>query len=708
MNKSPFRKFLIERRLPFFSFLLALIPSHSHAEDGYKLWLRYAKVEDKALRESYRSVLASLVIQGHSYTEKILLKELQAGLKGMLAADLPLREDPDEGSLMVGAPQTSPLVAQFGWDQALSKIGPEGYLIRSTLFHGHKLTVIASKDPIGCLYGAFHLLRLIGTRQPIDHLDITEKPAIHRRILDHWDNPDGTIERGYAGKSLWKWEDLPDRVNPRVLDYARVCASLGLNGAVLNNVNAKPLMLSNAYLKKAAALAGAFRPFGIKVYLAVNFGSPKALGDLPTADPLDPAVKKWWKDKAAEIYGLIPDFGGFLVKANSEGQPGPQDYQRTHAQGANLLAGVLAPYGGAVMWRAFVYNDAVDPDRIKRAYKEFEPLDGQFNENVFIQVKNGPLDFQPREPFNPLFGAMPRTKLAAELQVTQEYLGQSTHLVYLAPLWKEFLEADTYAHGPGSFVEKIVEGKLDGHADSAIAGVANTGDDPNWCGHPFAQANWYAFGRLAWNPSLSSKAIAEEWTRLTWSDQTRLVDSIVSLMMGSRQAYVDYATPLGLSGVFEKDLHYAPDPGMVDPRRADWSAAYYVRADENGLGFDRTRHGSGAVDQYHPPLPDRWNKLSTCPEENLLWFHHVPWEYRMGTGKTFWETLCGQYDQGVREAEDMERQWSGLKGQVDPERWEVAEDKLRRQAREAGQWRDKSLLYFQTFSHLPLAGKRMP
>ncbi len=481
------------------------------AEDGYRLWLRYAKVQDKALRDGYRSGISSIVAQGNTETERILTQELQRGLEGMLDTTIPTTASVKEGALVVGTPETSPFVSGLNWNEEISHLGPEGYLIRSCVLEGRRVTIIASQSPIGCLYGAFHLLRLIGTHQVIGHLNIAEKPHIHRRILDHWDNLDGTIERGYAGKSLWKWDKLPGRVDSRVTDYARACASIGLNGAVLNNVNADPRLLTTPYLEKAAALARALWPYGIRVYLSANFGAPKAVGGLPTADPLNPAVEKWWQAKADEIYGLIPDFGGFLVKANSEGQPGPQDYHRTHAQGANLLARVLAPHGGVVMWRAFVYDDKVDADRIKRAYKEFKPLDGKFDPNVFVQVKNGPLDFQPREPFSPLFGAMPKTPLAAELEVTQEYLGQSTHLVYLAPMWKEFLDSDTYAKDPGSTVEKVVDGTLEDHADSAIAGVANTGDDRNWCGHPFAAANWYAFGHLAWNPSLSAESIAEEW-----------------------------------------------------------------------------------------------------------------------------------------------------------------------------------------------------
>ena len=674
----------------------------TRAEDGYRLWLRYAPVDDSALLESYQNSLSSIVVQGNTETDQIALKELQEGVKGLLEKSIPSLNHAEEGSLIVGTPETSALIAQLKWERRLKSLGNEGYLIRSTELNGHHVTVIASQSPIGCLYGAFHLLRLIGTQKPIGNLAIAEKPKVKRRLLDHWDNPDGSIERGYAGESLWKWKELPGRVDKRVADYGRACASIGINGTVLNNVNADPVMLTTSYLEKVGALAKALRPYGLRVYLSANFGAPKAIGGLPTADPLDPQVIQWWQAKAGEIYALIPDFGGFLVKANSEGQPGPLDYGRSHADGANLLAKALAPHGGVVIWRAFVYNDRVDKDRIKRAYKEFTPLDGKFDPNVFVQVKNGPLDFQPREPFNPLFGAMPKTPLAAELQVTQEYFGHSTHLVYLAPVWKEFLDADIYAKGPGSTVEKVVTGVLDGHKDSMIAGVANTGDDRNWCGHPFAQANWYAFGRLSWDPTLDAQTIAEEWTRLTWSNNAQVLSTVVPLVMGSREAFVDYTCPLGLAGVFEKDLHYAPDPGMVDPRREDWSAAYYVRADEKGLGFDRTRKGSDAVDQYHKPLPDLFNNLSTCPEKYLLWFHHVPWDATLKSGKTLWEELNLHYDRGDEEARQMEGQWESLKEKVDGEQWGVVEAKLRQQVKEAGEWRDKCLKYFQTFSKKPI------
>ena len=688
-------KFLV---LGFGCFLTAT----AWAEDGYPLWLRYAKVSVPQLLQAYRQAFSSIAVQGDSDTDRALRKELQKGLKSLLGKDIPAVKDAQSGGLLVGTPSNSPLIASLKWDDELKALGNEGYLIRFTEISGKQATVIASLSPVGCLYGSFHLLRLLGTGQAVDKLNLAEKPRIQHRILDHWDNLDGTIERGYAGKSLWKWDELPDHVNNRVTDYARACASVGLNGTVLNNVNSNPQILTTPYLEKAAALASALRPYGIHLYLSANPGAPKAIEGLPNADPLDPAVEEWWKQKADEIYKLIPDFGGFLVKANSEGQPGPQDYGRSHADGANCLARALAPHGGVVMWRAFVYGDKVDPDRIKRSYKEFKPLDGKFDPNVFVQVKYGPLDFQPREPFHPLYGGVPKTPLCAELQVTQEYLGHSTHLVYLGPLWKEFLESDTYEKGPGSTVEKVVDGSLEGHEQSAIAGVANTGDDRNWCGHPFAAANWYAFGRLAWDPSLDARDLAGEWTRQTWSRDAQAVSTIVGIMMDSREAFVDYTCPLGLAGVFEKDLHYAPDPGMVDPRHDDWSAAYYNRADAQGVGFDRSRSGSDAVDQYHPPLNGLFNGLETCPENLLLWFHHVAWDHPLKSGRSLWDGLCLHYQRGVGEAQGLKGRWESLQGKVDPERWKRVEDKLTQQVKDAGDWRDKCLGYFQGFSKKPI------
>jgi alpha-glucuronidase len=630
-----------------------------------------------------------------------MTSELQRGLRGLLATDIPLADAvAAPGALVVGTPGSSPTIAALGWTEALARLGDEGYLIRSASISGRAATVIASQGDAGALHGVFHFLRLIQTRQPIQALDIAERPRLALRLLNHWDNLDGTIERGYAGASLWTWAELPERVDPRVAEYARANASLGINGTILNNVNARAESLSLDYLVKAAAIAAVLRPYGIRVYLSANFAAPRALGGLPTADPLDPAVARWWREKADEIYRLIPDFGGFLVKANSEGQPGPQDYTRTHADGANVLADALAPHKGVVLWRAFVYAADVDPDRVKRAYLEFVPLDGRFRDNVIVQVKNGPLDFQPREPFSPLFGAMPRTPLMAELQITQEYLGQSTHLVYLAPMWKEFLDADTHAAGPGSSVAKVVDGTLHGYRRSGMAGVANSGRDPNWTGHEFGQANWYAYGRLAWDPGLTAEAIADEWIAMTWGHDAVVTTAIRSLMLGSRETYVDYTMPLGLHHLIGGD-HYAPMPENDDPRRADWSAIYYHRADGTAIGFDRTTRGSNAVGQYRPALRTQWDDPATCPEPYLLWFHRLPWDFRLASGGTLWEGLVRHYRRGAEQAAQMVTTWDSLRGKVDDDRHRAVLAKLRAQAADAEAWRDKCLRYFRQFSGRP-------
>ncbi len=691
----------MSRRVGFAGFvLLSLIcAGPARAETGYDLWLRYVPVPDAAQRDAYRNVVAAIVAPQRSPTGRVVVNELRRGLGGLLAGDVPLVDTlRADGTLVAGTPASSPLIAALGWTRPLAQLGNEGYLIRSTRIGRHAVTVIASRGNIGVLYGAFHFLRLIQTGQPIVGLDLAQRPRLERRLLNHWDNLDGTIERGYAGASLWHWDELPERIDPRVLDYARANASIGINGAVINSVNARAESLGTGYLRKTAALARALRPYGIRVYLSANFAAPKLLGGLPTADPLDAAVARWWRHTADEIYRLIPDFGGFLVKANSEGQPGPQDYRRTHADGANVLAAAVAPHGGIVMWRAFVYDERVDPDRVKRGYLEFVPLDGRFRDNVIVQVKNGPLDFQPREPFHPLFGAMPRTPLMAEVQITQEYLGQSTHLVYLAPMWKEFLDADTYARGPGSLVARVIDGTVDGdrgHRRTGIAGVANTGSDRNWCGHDFAQANWYAYGRLAWDPALNAEAIADEWIRMTWSHAPQTVNAIRSMMLASRETYVDYTMPLGLHHLIGGN-HYAPMPENVDPRRADWSAVTYHRADASGIGFDRTMQGSGAVGQYLSPLREQWSDPATCPEALLLWFHRLPWDYKMKSGRTLWDELVQHYTQGVDLARQLEARWRSLEGTIDEDRHQAVLAKLRQQAQDAAAWRGKGLRYFES------------
>lgn len=512
------------------------------------------------------------------------------------------------------------------------------------------------------------------------------KPAFGLRILNHWDNLDGTIERGYAGRSLWKWDELPDSLSPRYEEYARLCSSVGINGTVLNNVNASARILSGEYLAKVAALADVFRPYGLKVYLSVNFASPMLLDSLPSADPLDPAVVGWWSRKVDEIYRLIPDFGGFLVKANSEGQPGPCDFGRTHAEGANMLARQLARHRGIVMWRAFVYSPG-DADRAKQAYMEFQPLDGKFDDNVIVQIKNGPIDFQPREPFSPLLTAMPHTATMPELQITQEYLGHSNHLAYLGTMWEEFFRL------------------VDPSTQKGVAGVANIGDAPNFTAHPFARANLYAFGRLACDPTLSAEEIARDWVRLELRPATEATtDSIVDMMMASREAVVDYMMPMGLHHLFAYGHHYGPEPWCdVEGARPDWLPSFYHRADSVGLGFDRSPSGSNATAQYPEPYASQYASIETCPEEYLLWFHHVPWTYRMPDGSTMWETLCRHYETGCRRAEAMKETWRRCEPDIaDKELHADVLARLTTQARDARWWAEACMLYFQQFHGMPL------
>ena len=679
----------------------------AHAEDGYELWLRYRPL-DAATIDSYRTRLTSVVGEANSPTLRAARDELQRGLSGLLDRPVAVEDsDSADGSVVFGTPATSAVVASLG--KELSATGREGYVLRSLNQGGRRITVIGANSDIGVLYGAFHLLRLIQTHVPVDALAITESPRVELRVLNHWDNLNGTVERGYAGFSIWDWHKLPDYLSPRYTDYARANASLGINGTVLNNVNAKALSLSPMYLEKAAALANVFRPYGIRVYLSARFSSPIEIGGLKTADPLDPAVAQWWKQKANEIYRYIPDFGGFLVKANSEGQPGPQDYGRTHADGANMLADAVGPHGGIVIWRAFVYSHEQPDDRAKQAYTEFIDLDGKFRDNVLVQVKNGAIDFQPREPFHPLFGAMPKTPLMMEFQITKEYLGFATHLVYLSPMWEETLQADTYRKGKGSTVAKVIDGSLHGYKHTGVAGVANIGADRNWTGSQFDQANWYAFGRLAWNPELRSAPIAEEWARMTFSNDPAFVKPTVEMMMGSHQAAVDYMTPLGLHHQMGRGHHYGPGPWVEGGPRADWTSIYYARADANGIGFDRSASGSNAIAQYAPPVAKEFSDVKRCPEKFLLWFHHLPWDYRVKSGRTLWDELIVHYSRGVDYVHGMRGTWNGLERFVDPERFSEVGTFLGIQEKEAKWWRDASIAYFQSFSKRPLpAGYAAP
>ena len=581
--------------------------------------------------------------------------------------------------------------------QRNKELGNEGYVID----YNADSVVIFANTQVAALYGTYDLIRMQESGQlGKKAFSKTELPAFHNRILNHWDNPNGTIERGYAGKSLWKWNELPDKVSPVYEEYARANASIGINGTVLNNVNADPKMLTAEYLQKVKVLADIFRPYGLKVYLSLNFASPKHLGNLKTSDPLDKDVIKWWNDKVKEIYSIIPDFGGFLVKANSEGQSGPQDYGRTHADGANMIADAVAPYGGIVMWRAFVY-DAQSPDRAKQACEEFVPLDGQFRDNVIIQIKNGPVDFQPREPFSPLFGQLENTNVMAEFQITQEYLGFSNHLVYLHPMWKECLDSDTYQKGEGSTVAEITKGVTHSRPINAIAGVTNIGDSINWCGHHFAQSNWYAYGRMAWNPELSSEQIADEWIKQTFSSEKKFIEPVKEMMLMSRETNVKYEMPLGLHHIFSGQGHYGPGP-WEGASRPDWSPLYYHKAAKDGIGFDRTMNGSAAVEQYHEPLKSLYNNVETCPENLILWFHHLPWDYKMKSGRTLWDELCYTYQEGIDEAASFIKVWESVEKYVDSQRYENIHRKIVRQAKDAIWWRDACMLYFQTFSGMPI------
>jgi alpha-glucuronidase len=668
--------------------------------------LRYEALRAGPRLEEYRSLLSAVEVDGASATLRAARDELSRGLSGLLAR--PVSMSAARGGLLAGTPKSSPAIARLGLDAELASLGQEGFLLRCVTVAEQRRLILAANEDVGVLYGAFHLLRLLASERPLTTLDVESAPKIRHRLLNHWDNLNGTIERGYAGYSLWDWHKLPDYVSPRYTDYARANASIGINGAVLTNVNANALVLTPEYLAKVAALADVFRPYGVHVFLTARFSAPIEIGGLSTADPSEPEVAHFWQSKVAEIYRYVPDFGGFVVKASSEGQPGPQRYGGSHADGANLLARAVAPHGGIVLWRAFVYDNDVPDDRAKQAFNEFQPLDGQFAENVLVQVKNGAIDFQPREPFHPLFGAMPKTPLALEVQLTQEYLGCATHLAYLGPLIRECLDSDTFARGAGSLVAKVVDGSLDGHALSAISAVSNIGSEQNWCGHPFAAANWFAFGRLAWDHRQSSADIAEDWLRMTFSNDERFVVALRDILEASREAVVSYMTPLGLHHLMAWDHHYGPGP-WIKEGRADWTSVYFHRADETGLGFDRTETGSNALAQYQPQVRERYATLERCPESLLLWFHHVPWSHRMRSGHTLWEELCLKYQAGVNAVRGMQRSWQALEGAVDRPRFEHVLALLRIQEKEARWWRDACVLYFQTFSKQPIpAGCEAP
>ncbi len=614
-----------------------LLACTTEVEDGHDLWLRMPK----------NAHALQITSNSESPTAHIAVEELERGWQGG-AVTLRLDKDLDLG---------------------------DGYALE--VGDDQSITLSASGD-LGLLYGSYALLRAQQTGMPVE--EGVSKPLLPLRILNHWDNLDGSIERGYAGRSIfWGSDSVPAYDVMR--QYARANASIGINGTVLNNVNASPQMLSSDNLAKVKRLADAFRPYGLRVYLSVNFASPIGLGGLPTADPLEPQVQSWWKAKVDEIYQQVPDFGGFLVKANSEGQPGPGDYGRTHAEGANMLAEAVAPHGGIIMWRAFVYGYHDGEDRVKKAVSEFQPLDGQFLPNVILQIKNGPLDFQPREPYSPLFDQMKQIPMMAELQITQEYTGQSRHLVYLAPMWTEFF------------------GFVDPASLTGVAGVANIGNDVNWCGHHFSQANWYAFGRLAWDPGLSSRQIADEWLRQTFTTKPEFVEPVTEMMLGSREACVDYMMPLGLHHIFKDEHHYGPYPEGNSPEFPDeWKPVWYHKADSAGVGFNRSSTGTNAVAQYRSPYCELYDDPETCPDDYLLWFHHLPWDYTMHDGSTLWESLCRRYNEGVAYVDSMESTWQAVRPYIDARRWNEVEARLKHQQENAREWRDHCLGYFHQFS----------
>nr|WP_305956950.1 alpha-glucuronidase [Aurantiacibacter sp. 219JJ12-13]MDP5260254.1 alpha-glucuronidase [Aurantiacibacter sp. 219JJ12-13] len=667
-------------------FASSVVAPAAHGEDGYDLWLRHAPLQGEA-RARLLDLEPTAYASQDDVTTRLAIAELMEGIARLQGAH-PIRGEPGD---LPGAQAE----ADFVFDCRDRTIGNEGaYAIRS---EGEGISIRAG-EPVGCLYASYALLRELGLGADPSAIDLQSAPAMPLRLLNHWDNPDGHVERGYAGRSIFDWWHLPERLDQRMIDYARANASVGINGAVVNNVNARAFMLEPRYIEKLARLADAWRPYGIRVYLSARFSAPTEIDGLATADPLDPEVRAWWQAKADEIYAAIPDFGGFLVKANSEGQPGPQDYGRTHADGANMLAEAIGERG-TVIWRAFVYSAQDETDRAKQAYDEFVPLDGAFADNVIVQVKNGPVDFQPREPFHPMFGAMPNTRLMLEVQITKEYLGFASHLAFLAPMWREVLEADT---GRGGSVAEIV-------SPAGMAGVANTGSDRNWSGSDFDQANWYAFGRLAWDPSLSSETIAREWLAQTFDREGAFLAEAAPMMLGSKETVARYMTPLGLAHLMATGHHYGPAPWVCDLARSEWNPCYYHRADSEGIGFDRTATGSNALEQYAPAMAQDWSDPATMDERYLLWFHHLDWNYRTQSGRALWDELVHRYNQGVAEVDAMARTWEGLSGYVDEERHRAVAESLRIQQREAAWWRDASIAYWQSLNGLRLpSGTRAP
>jgi len=669
-----------------FAFLLILNQIQLLGQSGYNLWLNYKKLDANVIATEYNFINSILFL--NTKDDEILKNTktiLTENLSSLLGKSIKIEKQKKSGQITLTINKNA------------LNIGNEGFTFAST----NNALNIEAKTSKGLLYGAFYLINKIHRREKIKNIKVTESPKIQNRILNHWDNIDRTVERGYAGFSIFNWHELPEYEDPRYEDYAMANASIGINGTVLTNVNANAIVLRADYLDKTASLANIFRKYGIKVYLTARFSAPIELGGLKTADPLDPQVKLWWKNKIDEIYQKIPDFGGFLVKANSEGQPGPQDYKRNHADGANMLAEPLKKYGGIVMWRAFVYSHEVNEDRFKQAYKEFVPLDGQFADNVLVQVKNGPIDFQPREPFHPMFGAMPKTPLMLELQITKEYLGQGTHLVGLAKMYEEILQSDTQVKGTGTTVAKIIDGTAHDYKNTGIAGVANIGTAFNWTGNLFGQADWYAFGKLAWNPYLDASSIFKEWTAATFPNHDKKVYEVSNwLLEHSHETCVNYMTPLGLHHIMAEGHHFGPGPWVDSLFRADWTSVYYHKANKDSIGFDRKFTGTNALSQFHPEVQKLYGNLNTCPDEFLLWFHRVPWTHPLKSGRNVWEELVFKYDQGVTKAREMKTKWDAVESLVAKETFRSVRDHLVIQQKEAQWWRDACLAYFQSRSQL--------
>lgn len=690
-----------------FVILTILISSRLFAEDGYEAWLRYRPIEDKSLLNEYRGAAVCLNVQGDTPILKSAQKELCRGLAGLLGHEIgqSTGTTTGNGTIILGTAATLGSISGSVGKSELKQLGPDGYIIRPVLIGGHQELVIAGQTDRGTLYGVYQFLRLMQTHVPVNKWTRKETPANPLRLVNHWDNLNGTVERGYAGDSIFYWDQLP-KLDPRYEDYARLLASIGINGCVVNNVNTAKdglqgwRLLTTPWLPKLKALAGAMRPYGIRLYISVSFTSPVIIDKFKTADPLDPAVNKWWADKADEIYREIPDFGGFLVKADSEGEGGPLEYGRNHADGANMLAKALKPHQGTVIWRAFVYDVKNANDRAKQAYLNFKPLDGLLQDNVILQSKNGPMDFQVREPVSPVFSAMGKSNLMLELQITQEYTGHVTDLCYLVPQWKEYLEFDTYAKGEGSTLKKIVSGALDGRKSAGIAGVSNVGSDRNWTGHPLAQANLYGFGRLAWNPDLSSTAITEEWVQMAFGNDPTVVRTISEMLLNSWRTYENYTSPLGAGFMCREGDHFNPDPAK--------RAQKYHHSDTKGVGFDRTgQTGDGYAREYPQAVASRFESLATCPEDYLLFFHHLPYTYRLKSGKTLIQHIYDTHFDGVEQVKQMVDSWKTLEGRIDQERYQNVLDRLKMQIAHAELWRDAINTYYFQLSGIPDAKHRL-